>query len=152
MPPLPLELGEDRLVLQNDLQGSLYVFMVEDDVTAYSKVEEAMVLNHNVFRGYAMEDIQFTMSAGDEELFVGSWPIPEILVDPNEEYPDGTPVPIKTMDMTAVAVVYDMDDTTSGDSGNGNPTAVPRAIQSQTVRGTAYDLDNTAEPVGDITV
>ncbi len=145
-------LGMDRLVLQEDLRGSLYVFMVEDDVTAYSTVEEAMVLNHNVFRGYAIKDFQFTMSSGDEELFVGEWPIPEITFDPNEEYPDGTPVPIKTMDMTAVAVVYDVDDTTSGDSGNGNPTAVPRAIQSQTARGTAYDLDNIAEPVGDVTV
>jgi len=145
-------LGMDRLVLQEDLQGSLYVFMVEDDVTAYSAVEEAMVLNHNVFRGYAIEDTSFTMSSGDEELFVGSWPIPEIIVDPNEEYPDGTPVPIKTMDMTAVAVVYDTGDTTSGDSGNGNPTAVPRAIQSQTARGTAYDLGISAEPVGDVTV
>ena len=145
-------LGMDRLVLQEDLQGSLYVFMVEDDVTAYSTVDKAMVLNHNVFRGYALEDTPFTMSPGDEELFVGSWPIPEITFDSKEDYPDGTPVPIKTMDMTAVAVVYDMDDTTSGDSGNGNPTAVPRAIQSQTVRGTAYDLDNSAEPVGDVTV
>ena len=145
-------LGMDRLVLQEDLQGSLYVFMVEDDVTAFSTDKDAMVLNHNVFRGYAIEDVEFTMSSGDEEIFVGSWPIPEITVDPNEEYPDGTPVPIKTMDITAVAVVYDTGDTSSGDSGNGNPTAVPRAIQSQTVRGTAYDLENSAEPVGDVTV
>ena len=89
--------------LEEDLEGSLYVFMVEDDVTAWSKVEEAPVLNHNVFRGYALQDMQFTMSPGDEQTFAGVWPIPKIEVDPNEEYPEGTPVPIKTMDITAIA-------------------------------------------------
>ncbi len=145
-------LGMDRIFLQEDLQGSLYVFMVEDDVTAWSTVEDAMVLNHNVFRGYALQGMEFTMSAGDEQTFAGVWPIPEIVVDPNEEYPEGTPVPIKTMDITAVAAVYDTGDTSSGNGVNGNPNPVPRCIQSATPRSTAYDLKNVAEPVGDVTV
>ena len=147
-------LGMDRLLIEEDLRGSLYVFMVEDDVTAWSAVEDDYVLNHNVFRGYAENLIarEFTMSPGDEMTYAGEWPIPEIVVDPNEEYPDGTPVPIKTMDITAVAALYDLDDTTSGNGVNGNPNPVPRCIQSATPKSTAHDLSNSAEPVGDVTV
>ncbi|MCK5414210.1 MAG: hypothetical protein KAJ35_02385, partial [Thermoplasmata archaeon] len=134
-------LGMDRLLLEEDLQGSLYVFMVEDDVTAWSAVEEDYVLNHNVFRGYA-ENLyarEITLSPGDEITYAGEWPIPDIVVDPNEEYPEGTPVPIKTMDITAVAAVYDLDDTSSGDGVYGNPNPVPRCIQSATPQSTAHD-------------
>lgn len=145
-------LGMDRLLLEDNLRGSLYIFMVEDDVTAYSTVEEAAVLNHNVFRGYAKEGLEFELAPGEEQVFAGEWTIPEIVVDPNEEYPDGTPVPIKTMDITAVAAVYDLDDTTSGDGVYGNPNPVPRCIQSATPRSTAYDLDNVADPVGEVKV
>jgi cytochrome c biogenesis protein CcdA/cytochrome oxidase Cu insertion factor (SCO1/SenC/PrrC family) len=145
-------LGMDRLVLQEDLRGSLYVFMVEDDVTAWSAVEEDYVLNHNVFRGYAINGRDVTLSPGDEMTLAGEWPIPEIVVDPDEEYPEGTPVPIKSMDVTAVAAVFDLDDTSSGDGVNGNPNPVPRCIQSATPQSTAYDLDNVAEPVGDVKV
>ena len=145
-------LGMDRLLIEEDLSGSLYVFMVEDDVTAWSKVEDDYVLNHNVFRGYAMEGMEFTMSPGDEMTYAGVWTIPDIVVDPNEEYPEGTPVPIKTMDITAVVAVYDLDDTNSGNGVNGNPNPVPRCIQSATPKSTAHDLSNSAEPVGDVTV
>ena len=145
-------LGMDRILLEENLRGSLYIFMVEDDVTAYSTVEEADVLNHNVFRGYALDGLEFELAPGDEQVFAGEWTIPEIEVDPDEEYPEGTPVPIKTMDITAVAAIYDLDDTTSGDGVYGNPNPVPRCIQSATPRSTAYDLDNVADPVGDVTV
>ena len=145
-------LGMDRILIEEDLDGILYVFMVEDDVTAYSDVEEADVLNHNVFRGYAIEGQQFTMSPGEEQIFSGVWEIPNITIDPNKEYPAGTPVPIKTMDITAVAAVFDMDDTSSADGRNGNPNPVPRCIQSATARSTAYDMDNTATAVGEVTV
>ncbi|NIP34400.1 MAG: hypothetical protein GWN18_05620, partial [Thermoplasmata archaeon] len=126
--------------------------MVEDDVTAWSAVEEDYVLNHNVFRGYAIEGVDITMSPGDEMTYAGVWTIPEIVVDPDEEYPEGTPVPIKTMDITAVAAVYDLDDTSSGNGVNGNPNPVPRCIQSATPQSTAYDLENEAAPVGDVTI
>jgi len=59
---------------------------------------------------------------------------------------------LEAMDITAVAAVYDTGDTSSGNGVNGNPNPVPRCIQSATSRSTAYDLDNVAEPVGDVTV
>jgi cytochrome c biogenesis protein CcdA len=145
-------LGMDRLLLEENLDASLYIFMVEDDVTAWSTVEDDYVLNHNVFRGSALWDHQFTMAPGEEKTFAGLWQIPDIVVDPNEEYPEGTPVPVKTMDITAVAAIYDMGDTSSGNGVNGNPNPVPRCIQSATPQSTAYDLANSAEPVGDITI
>jgi cytochrome c-type biogenesis protein len=145
-------LGMDRLLLEEDLHGSLYVFMVEDDVTAFSTYEDADVLNHNVFRGYAIEGLEFTMAPGEDKIFAGFWPIPTIEVNPNEDYPDGTPVPVKSMDITAVAAIYDLDDTNSGDGIYGNPNPVPRCIQSATPQSTAYDLANSAEPVGEVTV
>jgi cytochrome c-type biogenesis protein len=145
-------LGMDRLLLEEDLRGSLYVFMVEDDVTAYSKVEDAMVLNHNVFRGYAIKAQEITMSPGDTQMFAGGWEIPVIEVDPSQEYPDGEPVPVKTMDVTAIAAIYDLDDTTSANAAYGNPNPVPRCIQSATPKSTAYDLSNSAVPVGEVSV
>ncbi len=145
-------LGMDRLLLEENLRGSLYVFMVEDDVTAWSAVEDDYVLNHNVFRGYAIEGFEFELAPGEDTLVADYWEIPEITVDPGEEYPDGTPVPIKSMDITAVAAVYDLDDTSSGDGIYGNPNQVPRCIQSATPQSTAYDLDNEAAPVGEVTI
>jgi cytochrome c-type biogenesis protein len=145
-------LGMDRLLLEEDLQGQLYIFMVEDDVTAWSTVEDDYVLNHNVFRGYALNAFDISMSPGDEMTYAGTWQIPDIVVDPDEEYPDGTPVPIKTMDITAVAAIYDTSDTSSGNGVNGNPNPVPRCIQSATPKSTAYDLSNSAEPVGEVTI
>jgi cytochrome c-type biogenesis protein len=56
------------------------------------------------------------------------------------------------MDVTAVAAVYDLDDTDSGDGIYGNPNPVPRCIQSATPASTAYDLDNEAAPVGEVSV
>jgi cytochrome c-type biogenesis protein len=145
-------LGMDRLLIEEDLSGSLYVFMVEDDVTAWSKVEDDYVLNHNVFRGYGMYDIPISLSPGEEKTYAGEWPIPEIVVDPDEEYPEGTPVPIKTMDITAVAAVFDVDDTSSGNGVNGNPNPVARCIQSATPKSTAFDLSNSAAPVGEVII
>jgi cytochrome c-type biogenesis protein len=145
-------LGMDRVLIEDDLQGSLYVFMVEDDVTAYSVVDEEMVLNHNVFRGYALEDQSFTMSPGDIEVFAGVWQIPEIIVDPNEEYPDGEPVPVKPMDITAVAAIFDTGDTSSANGASGNPNAVPRCIESATPQSTAYERQNEAEAVGGVAI
>jgi cytochrome c-type biogenesis protein len=134
-------LGMDTLLPASDLQGSLYVFLIEDNVTAYSTVLEENVTNHNVFRGYAIEDHQFTLSEGETYTAAGEWEIPM----------DAT-VPIKPGDLTAVAVVYDMDDTDSENDNQGNHAGVPRAIQSATPKSTAFDLQQDLPVLDDISI
>jgi cytochrome c-type biogenesis protein len=134
-------LGMDTLLLSDDLQGSLYVFIIEDNVTAYSTVLDENITNHNVFRGYAIKDHQFTLSEGDTYAAAGEWEIPS----------DAT-VPIKPGDLTAVAVVYDLDDTDSENDNQGNHAGVPRAIQSATPKSTAFDLQQDLPVLDGITI
>jgi hypothetical protein len=134
-------LGMDTLLPATDLSGSLYVFMIEDNVTAYSTVMEGNITNHNVFRGYAIKDHQFTLSEGETYLTAGEW---EITTDAT--------VPVKPGDLTAVAVVYDLDDTGSENDNQGNHAGVPRAIQSATPRSTAFDLEQDLPVLDDITI
>jgi cytochrome c-type biogenesis protein len=131
-------LGMDTLVDFQSLRGSLYVFMIEDHVQAYSKVLDEDVINHNVFRGYAIKDQQFTLDKDETFSIMVDWPIPDALV------------PIKPGDLTAVAAVYDLDDVTSEKSGMGNDAQVPRCIQSATPKSTAYDRDNDLPVINDI--
>ncbi len=124
-------LGTSALIETQDLNGVLYVFMVEDNVTAFSKVEGSDVLNHNVFRGYGIKAESFSLRSGESKRFAGRWEIPR-----------SAKVPVKPGDVSAVAVVYDADDTTSESGNQGNPNRVPRAVQSATPLSTAYDAQN----------
>jgi hypothetical protein len=124
-------LGTSALVETKSLNGQLYVFMVEDNVTAFSKVNGQDELNHNVFRGYAFQAVAFTLKSGESKDFVADWPIPA-----------GEKVPVKPADVNAIAVVYDTDDTSSENNNQGNRAGVPRAIQSATPLSTAYDTGN----------
>jgi cytochrome c-type biogenesis protein len=144
-------LGMGRILLNRDLRATLTVFMVEDSVVAWSKVEGADTLNHNVFRGYALQDQAVTLGSGENQLYAGSWKVPNITVEEGADYPEGTPVPIKSQDVVAVAALFDSDDTSSADGVNGNPNAVPRCVQSATPNSTAYDRGNAADPVGEMT-
>lgn len=120
-------LGTTAFIETKALNGLLYVFMIEDNVTAFSKVEKADVLNHNVFRGYAFEAESFSLTSGQKKQFSTTWTIPD------------AKVPVKPADVSCVAVVYDADDTTSQPGTQGNPNRVPRAVQSATPLSTAYD-------------
>jgi len=137
------------------LNGRLFVFMLEDNVTAWSKTLGEYTLCHNVFREYAIEDEYFTIlqpDAGDASVaeFHAEWEIPTTMVsDPDD---DGTyeeipiQVPVNPLNVYPLAVVYDDDDRTSGtensnkDGDNGQGT--PRALQSATPKTTAYDMGN----------
>jgi cytochrome c-type biogenesis protein len=123
-----------------DLSGSLHVFMTEDNVTAWSSERNGgeYVINNAAFRGNAIRDEQFILARGETFEIMAEW-----------EFPEDPVIPIKPGDFTAVAVVYDLDDTSSGRSDGGNPANVPRAIQSATPRSTAYDLGNDI-PTADI--
>jgi hypothetical protein len=131
-------LGMDNIISFQDLRGSLYVFMVEDNVEAYSKVEDKIVNNRNVFRDYAIKDQQFSLAKGETYSITTEWTIPD------------AKVPIKPGDLTAVAAVYDLDDTTSEKGNTGNDVQVPRCVQSATPKSTAYDKDNDLPVVLDV--
>jgi cytochrome c-type biogenesis protein len=128
------------------LQGSLYVFMVEDGVDAYSKVYDHNVTNDAVFRGYAVEDESFSLRNGNSWEFSANWPIPE--------YNGENEVPIKPQNVYAVAAVYDTQDTTSAPSTtDGNMKAgSPRCLQSATSDSTAYDRENTPPTITNVDV
>ncbi len=138
--------GNAKLVTNPALQGSLYVFMVEDGAEAYSLVYDQYVENDAVFRGYAVEDERFTLRNGETYQFSGDFPIPEI----NPE--DG--VPVRPQNMYAVAAVFDTQDTDSvASASDGNTRAgTPRALQSATSDSTAYDRDNQPPRVTDARV
>ena len=144
-------LGMGRILLNRNLQATLTVFMVEENVLAWSKVEGADVLNHDVFRGYAIQDQTVSLGTGENQMYSGSWTVPNITVDEGADYPEGTPVPVKPQDVVAVAAIFDTTDTSSSDGVNGNPNAVPRCVQSATPNSTAYDRGNKADPVGEMT-
>lgn len=133
-------LGMDTLFYSNPLSGSLYVFMIEDNVTAYSTVMEENVENRNVFRGFAIEDEQFGLAQDEWYETTVVWDIPE------------PKVPIKPGDLTAVAAVYDLEDTDSQHQNQGNNVNVPRAIQSATPKSTAYDLGNDLPVLEDVKI
>ena len=132
--------GNAKTVGAPRLQGSLYVFMVEDNVTAYSLVYDMNVTNDAVFRGYAFEDETFSLDNREEQIFTTRWDIPD------------AKVPIKPQDMKAVAVVYDRGDTDSSPGGSdGNQRAnSPRALQSATSDSTAFDRENEPASVSSV--
>ena len=133
-------LGTSAFVDTKSLNGQLYVFMVEDNVTAYSKVEDRNVLNHNVFRGFAFKGEAVALKSGESKNLNTNWDIPAS-TDPKW-------IPIKPQDVSAVAVVYDLDDTSSQTGTQGNPNRVSRAVQSATPLSTAFDNRLSAPGVG----
>lgn len=137
----------EKPIPDDTLHGSLYVFMVEENVYAYSTIKEEEVLCHNVFRGYAIQDYQFDMQVGDSMNKMAVWEVPTTQVRDGNEEP--IRVPINPLNVYPVAVVYDLDDRSSGrgdgsenndgDEGNGSP----RALNSATPMSTAYDTGNS---------
>ncbi len=145
------------------LNGKLYIFMVEDHVTAWSKTLDAYADCHNVFREYAIEDEAFTLlQAGADEAsvyeFSVDWEIPTTMVarDENDDWVTmDIQVPINPMNVYPIAVVFDDDDRSSGtadrnkDGDDGRGT--PRLLQSATPKTTAYDQGN-AKPEIDLPI
>ena len=69
-------LGTTAVVDTKALNGELEVFMVEDNVTAYSTNTKQEELNHNVFRGFAFKDQTFSLKSGESKTFTASWDVP----------------------------------------------------------------------------
>lgn len=128
--------GNAKLLGNPQLQGSLYIFMVEDGVEAYSKIYDQYVNNDAVFRGYAVEDETFSLTNGNAYEFSGSWPIPTIDLEGG--------VPVRPQNVYAVAAVFDTTDTdsvASASDGNTRANSI-RCLQSATSDSTAYDREN----------
>ena len=125
------------------LRGSLYVFMVEDNVTAWSTTNEEFVTCHNVFREHAIFDLQFDMEIGDTFNKLSVWEVPTTMIIDGDEEP--IKVPINPKNVFPLAAVYNLDDTSSGrgDGSENNDGAdgdgSPRALNSATPLTTKYD-------------
>ena len=135
------------------LDSSVYLFVVEDDIMAWSSVEEKEVITHNVFRETALDGEQVQLQPAETWTHEVEWIIPDTIMYPSgHEDRDGNPqegehpilTPINPAEISVVAVVYDNDDTsrttTSGKTGNAADT--PRAANSATPESTAYDEQN----------
>ena len=116
-------LGEGGFSLPTDpdqLDSSVYLFVVEDDIMAWSSVEEKEVMTHNVFRETAMHNVQVVLQPGETWNKEVEWVIPDTIMYPSgHEDHDGNPqegehpilTPINPAKISVVAVVYDNDDT-----------------------------------------
>ena len=135
------------------LDSSVYLFVVEDDIMAWSSVEEKEVLTHNVFRENALTNEQVELQAAETWTHQVEWVIPDIIdyMSGHEDH-DGNaqegehpiPTPINPAKISVVAVVYDNDDTsrTTSSGKTGNAADTPRAANSATPKTTAYDEQN----------
>jgi len=149
-------LGEGGFHLPTDpdtLDSSVYLFVVEDDIMAWSSVEEKEVMTHNVFRETALNNEQVQLQPAETWIHEVEWIIPETIIYPSgHEDHDGNPqegehpiaTPINPAEISVVAVVYDNDDTsrTTSSGKTGNAADTPRAANSATPESTAYDEVN----------
>ena len=136
IPTNPNDLGGE----DPDLNGELFVFMVEDGVPAYSSYLDEIWNNRMVFREYAIEDEEFTMEEGESTEFSAVWKVPTTQIDGDGVSGD-IKIPINPGRMIPIAVVFDRDDTDSGndDDASDDTYPTPRAIQSATPESTKYD-------------
>jgi hypothetical protein len=129
-------LGEDP-----DLNGELFVFMVEDGVPAYSSFLDSIWNNRMIFREYAFEPEEFTLEEGETMSSSGVWKVPTTQTD-GDGITGDIKIPINPGRIIPIAVVFDRDDTDSGNDqdSNGDDTyPTPRSIQSATPQSTLYD-------------
>ena len=149
-------LGEGGIHLPTDpdvLDSSIYLFVIEDDIMAWSSEEGKEVMAHNVFRETALDNTQVELQPAETWTQEIEWVIPETIMYPSgHEDRDGNPqegehpivTPINPAKVSVIAVVYDNDDTsrttTAGKTGNSADT--PRAANSATPKSTAYDEVN----------
>ena len=142
---------DDILGESPDLNGELIVFMVEDGVPAYSSQLDALWNNRMVFREYGIESEVFTLAQDESATFSAVWKVPTTQIDGDGVEGD-IKIPINPGRIIPIAVVFDTDDTDSGNDqdSNGDDTyPTPRSIQSATPQSTKYD--NPERDVPEIT-
>ena len=142
---------DDILGESPDLNGELIVFMVEDGVPAYSSYLDEIWTNRMIFREYGIESEEFTLSQDESSTFNAVWKVPTTQVDGDGVESD-IKIPVNPGRIIPIAVVFDLDDTDSGNDqdSNGDDTyPTPRSIQSATPQSTEYD--NPERDVPEIT-
>ncbi|MFL2939591.1 MAG: hypothetical protein ACJZ37_01550 [Candidatus Poseidoniales archaeon] len=142
---------DDILGESPDLNGELIVFMVEDGVPAYSSQLEEIWNNRMVFREYGIESEVFTLAQDESTTFSAVWKVPTTQLD-GDGVDGDIKIPINPGRIIPIAVVFDTDDTDSGNDqdSNGDDTyPTPRSIQSATPQSTKYD--NPERDVPEIT-
>ena len=113
----------------DDLEGSLYIFIVEDEVLAYSSYLDEQVNNRMVFREYAIEKEEFTLGVGQSTTYTVVWEIPITQIDGNGVSGD-IKIPINPARLIPIAAVF---------TGN------EEAIQSATPQSTFHDRSKNSE-------
>ena len=142
---------DDILGESPDLNGELIVFMVEDGVPAYSSYLDEIWTNRMVFREYGIESEVFTLAQDESTTFNAVWKVPTTQLD-GDGVDGDIKIPINPGRIIPIAVVFDTDDTDSGNDqdSNGDDTyPTPRSIQSATPQSTKYD--NPERDVPEIT-
>ena len=142
---------DDILGESPDLNGELIVFMVEDGVPAYSSYLDEIWNNRMVFREYGIESEVFTLAQDESTTFSAVWKVPTTQLD-GDGVDGDIKIPINPGRIIPIAVVFDTDDTDSGNDqdSNGDDTyPTPRSIQSATPQSTKYD--NPERDVPEIT-
>jgi hypothetical protein len=94
-----------------------------------------------IFREYAIEDEEFTLEEGESMTSSAVWKVPTTQTD-GDGITGDIKIPINPGRMIPIAVVFDRDDTDSGNDqdSNGDDTyPTPRSIQSATPQSTLYD-------------
>ncbi|MDP7329488.1 MAG: hypothetical protein QF612_06585 [Candidatus Thalassarchaeaceae archaeon] len=127
------------LEFTDTLDYALYLFVIEDDVLAYSSQEGMEVITHNVHRATVIDDDQGSLAIDETYTVVADWSIPEtVIMSGGAEAPIH---PVNAANISVVAVVYDRDDNAQGSTPNAKQ-GLPRAINSATPKSTAYDMQN----------
>lgn len=122
----------------DDIEASIFIFVVEDNVTAYSTVIDDDYLCHNVFREYALELEGQLMEVGDwiNGSVTWTWPSPE------------PTIPIQPHLVKGIIGVYDEEDTNSGD-----PTVIaPRLSNSANYISTIWDWEEEGPSITNVQV
>ena len=114
----------------SSISGSLYLFVIENGVWAYSSHLDKNVSSDHVFRGYAMEDERQTIDANGWFNTSDSWKIDQ----------DAT-VPINPDNISVVAALFDTSDHDVRPPPNGEYVNLLtfRCIQSATPESTEHD-------------
>ena len=113
----------------DDLEGSLYVFIAEDELLAYSSYLDEQVNNRMVFREYAIEDKEFTLGVGESTTYTVVWEIPITQID-GYGVSGNIKIPINPARLIPIAAVF-----------NGNE----EVVQSATPQSTYHDRSKNSE-------
>lgn len=122
----------------DDLDASIYIFVVEDNVNSRNLVDGGYYLCHNVFREYALEDEQQRLVEGEwyNNSVTWQWPSPEPMV------------PIQPHMVIGIIGVFDTEDTSSGEPA----ITMPRVSNSANYISTIWDWEEDVPTISNVQI